>query len=353
MARINLNIDPVAFMQSKGFSAHQEISPTSGFSGTFTPEAVFGHWTASAKGSDTARPVIRNHHYHSCTNRAAHTAFGGYKKRQGHGGWGRTAPITEARQGKMTPQRWQYWSDSKAKDDTSSQPNQYGMSFCIDCTIDESISQRQVDAWLAVGAMWLTQSQMSVNYAMHHAVSTDRKIDIVRLIVEGVRWDHYRIYDRLDYWVDQFVGTTSAPAPVPQPKKVKMYAVSQHPTSDGYAIVKPDGGVYNFNSPFYGSAAGHIVAGEWATDMAWHPDGKGYWVLSSGGRIYSFGSAKYKGGCLDPGVLPAGAKLQGAATELAPSLTGNGYRISCDDGGLFTFGDATFLGNVLTADAKK
>ena len=349
MPSIPTSFDPVAYMQSKGFSANQEVPPDDGYTSTFTPQCAFGHWTASAPGSDTSGSAVRDNHYHSCTNRSGHTRFGGYKVRQAHGGEGRTGPMNEARNGQMSAGRWQYWNDNGSGDNTSSQPNQYGMSAAIDCTIDESIHQKQVDAWLATMAMWLTKGGMGPNFAMFHSVSTDRKIDIVYLIVEGVRWDMHRLFDRLKYWCDQFSGT-KPPTP-PQPKQVHMYAVAQHPTSDGYAIVKPDGGVYNFKSPFYGSAVNHIVPGEWATDMAWHPDGKGYWVLSSGGRIYSFGSAKYKGGCLDPGVLPAGARLAGPATELAASRTGNGYRISCDDGGLFCFGDAPYLGNVLSADS--
>ena len=43
----------------------------------------------------------------------------------------------EARNGQMNASRWDYWEKSGAGDNTSSQPNQYGMSFCIDCTVDE------------------------------------------------------------------------------------------------------------------------------------------------------------------------------------------------------------------------
>ena len=274
---VKTDFDPVAYLKDRGFSAHQEISPTSGYSGTFTPEVVFGHWTASAPGSDASKSVVRDHHYASCTNRSGHTAFGGYRVRQGHGGEGRTQPMGEARSGQMSAKRWQDWMNSSQGDNTTSQPNQFGMSFAIDCTIDENISGWCLDSWLAVGAMWLAQSSLPIGYAMCHSVSTNRKVDVDSLIVDGNRWGPNEIMGRLDYWVSKFRG-----APAPQPaEEIKMYAAASYPKGDGYAIVKPDGGVYNFNSPFYGSAAGHIVAGETAVDMAWNPDGKGYWVLSS------------------------------------------------------------------------
>jgi hypothetical protein len=336
------NFDPVAYLKQRGFSAHQEVSPTSGYSGTFTPEVVFGHWTASAPGSDNSSLVVRQHHYASCTNRSGHTAFGGYKVRQGHGGEGRTQPMDECRRGQMTASRWKSWMDSKQADNTASQPNLYGMSFCLDCTVDESVSRKAVDAWLAVGAMWLVKSNLNIGYAMCHSVSTDRKIDINYLIVDSVRWGPTEILGRLEYWIGQFRGS---PVP-PSQGSVKMYAVANHPTSSGYAIVKPDGGVFNFQSPFYGSAAGHIMAGETATDLCWTSDGKGYWVISSAGRVYTFGNAPYKGGCMDPGVLPPNSKLAGAATKIEGSKTNQGYRISCDDGGLFCFGDAPYLGHI-------
>jgi hypothetical protein len=342
---VKTDFDPVAYMKSKGFSAHQEISATSGYTGTFTPEVIFGHWTASYPGSDTSKAAVRDHHYASCTNRSGHTAFGGYKVRQGHGGEGRTQPMDEARRGQMNASRWQSWINSGQGDNTSSQPNQYGMSFCIDCTVDENVSLRCVDAWLASGAMWLAQSGLSTGYAMCHSVSTSRKIDIDYLIVDGSRWGPTEILNRLEYWRKQFTG--GAP---PSTEEIKMYAAAAHPVGDGYAIVKPDGGVYNFNSPYYGSAAGHIVAGEKAVDMAWHPDGKGYWVLSSGGRIYSFGSARYYGGI--PDVLKPGVSLNKPTTNISPTKDGKGYYISANDGGLFCFGNAVYRGTIATEDAK-
>lgn len=353
--RIPTNFDPVAFLRSKGFSAHQETSPTYGYSGTFTPEVVFGHWTASSPGSDTAASVVRNRHYASCTNRAAHTAFGGYRARQGHGGTGRVQPMSLARGGQMTAVECRKWMASRARDDTSSMPNTYGMSFCIDCTLNENITQAQYDAWLAVGAMWLYNAGMTPYYSMFHSTSTDRKIDVDSLVVAGKRLTPDDFYSRLQYWINQFKGVTppTPTPPTPQPQGIqKMYAVANHPKTDGYAICKPDGGVYNFDTTFYGAANAYIMAGERATDMCWHPSGEGYWVVSSDGGVFAFGKAPFKGSVHSAGVLPPGAKLNGAATKIESSLSGNGYRISCDDGGLFCFGDAPFKGNVGTVDNK-
>lgn len=347
---IKTNFDPVAYLQGKGFSAHQEISSTSGYDGTFTPEVIFGHWTASAPGSDSSKSAVRDHHYASCTNRSGHTAFGGYKVRQGHGGEGRTQPMGESRSGQMNASRWQSWINSSQGDNTSSQPNQFGMSFCIDCTVDENVSAYCVDAWLAVGAMWLAQSGLNTGYAMCHSVSTDRKIDINYLIVDGSRWGPTEILNRLEYWRNKFTAPPTPIPPQPPPEEIKMYAAASYPKGDGYAIVKPDGGVYNFNSPFYGSAHGYILPDDKAVDMAWHPDGNGYWVLSARGAVYAFGSAGYYGNILE--VLPPGVQLAKPTTNFSPTQDGKGYYISANDGGLFCFGNAKYRGTITTEDAK-
>lgn len=89
----------------------------------------------------------------------------------------------------------------------------------------------------------------------------------------------------------------------------------------GYAVVGGDGGVFNYDSQFYGSLGGTalskpIIAGTWTLT------GNGYWLMDSDGAIFSFGDATYKGGfnALD-------AATRGNRKPIGIVAKGNGYRI--------------------------
>ena len=64
--------------------------------------------------------------------------------------------------------------------------------------------------------------------------------------------------------------------------------------NNGYYEVGSDGGVFNFNVPFYGSEGGQHL-NEPVVDMAVTPDGGGYWLVASDGGIFSFGDAVFYG----------------------------------------------------------
>jgi hypothetical protein len=345
---INVDFDVAAVLRDIGFNARQVVPPTHGYTGWYEPEVTFGHWTASAKGSDTAISAVLNRHYAVCVNRVAFIAVGGYKVRQGHGGRGRQAPMAEARGGRMTPARWQHWNDSAAPDDTISEPNRYGLAVCIDCTVNENIRWSQYDAWCAVQGLFLARSGLGAEHAHLHSVSTNRKIDVLYLIVDGVRQGPDDIFNRIEFWVEKIRdGEMHKP---PEEDVTKMYPEIQWPSGDGYYQLKPDGGVYTFgDAVFKGSAHGHIAPGHAATHMAVTPTGQGYWILASDGGIFAFGDARFFGSV--PGALPAGAKLAEPATNIAPVPDGSGYRVSCNDGGIFCFGSARFHGNAHTVDA--
>lgn len=87
----------------------------------------------------------------------------------------------------------------------------------------------------------------------------------------------------------------------------------------GYSVVGGDGGVYSYDTPFYGSLGGvalssPIVAGTWT------PTGAGYWLVGADGAVYSFGDATYHGGLNGSGAL-------GNRKIFSILPRGNGYRI--------------------------
>lgn len=63
----------------------------------------------------------------------------------------------------------------------------------------------------------------------------------------------------------------------------------------GYALLQTrDGGVFNYNSPFFGSMV-NIAPGPFVA-FTWTLSGKGYWILDALGAVFSFGDASYQGG---------------------------------------------------------
>lgn len=69
----------------------------------------------------------------------------------------------------------------------------------------------------------------------------------------------------------------------------------------GYAVLQTrDGGVFNYDSPFFGSLVG-IAPGPFVA-FTWTISGKGYWILDSHGAVFAFGDATYHGG-LNEGTL--------------------------------------------------
>lgn len=121
-----------------------------------------------------------------------------------------------------------------------------------------------------------------------------------------------------------------APAPVPAPPpagvtvpasyltEVVQVPFTMYRSQGGYAIVGGDGGVFNYDTPFFGSLGGvalntPIVAG------AWTPSGAGYWLVSSDGAIFSFGDAPFRGGLNGTSHLGP-RKIIGFVSK------GNGYR---------------------------
>lgn len=122
------------------------------------------------------------------------------------------------------------------------------------------------------------------------------------------------------------------------PAKASTQMACEVPTG-GQIAVRPDGGVYNYGSRYYGSA-GQVnpqkPAGPGNSFVPSHPivgvaatkTGNGYWLVGSDGGIFSFGDAKYHGSS------PANPKWVTPVVGIVrDDRYENGYIIVADDGG--------------------
>ena len=84
--------------------------------------------------------------------------------------------------------------------------------------------------------------------------------------------------------------------------------------SSGYWLAAPDGGVFNFNAPFEGSAGG-IRLNQPVVGMAATPDGKGYDLVVADGGVFNFGDAVFQGSM---GGIPLNQPVVGMAMAVVP-----------------------------------
>jgi sugar lactone lactonase YvrE len=110
-------------------------------------------------------------------------------------------------------------------------------------------------------------------------------------------------------------------------------AIQKAPT--GYTEVASDGGIFNFNTTFYGSEGGKPLNAP-IVGMALDAATGGYWEVASDGGIFSF-NAPFHG---SEGGQPLNAPIVGMAVDTA---TG-GYWEVASDGGIFSF-NAPFYGS--------
>ena len=66
------------------------------------------------------------------------------------------------------------------------------------------------------------------------------------------------------------------------------------PDGTGYWFVGPDGGIFAYKAPFWGST-GSIKLTKPIVGMAATPSGKGYWLVASDGGMFAFGDAGFYG----------------------------------------------------------
>jgi len=156
--------------------------------------------------------------------------------------------------------------------------------------------------------------------------------------------------------------------------------IAQHdPNYNGYWMAASDGGIFSFNSLFYGSAAGQSQS---ISGFSAAPGGKGYQVATTSGTAFRFGTyasctgsipapnrpivgmaaVPGGGGCWlvasDGGIFSYGstaafygsagaARLTRPMVGMASAPNGDGYYLVASDGGIFTYGPGTsFLGSM-------
>jgi uncharacterized repeat protein (TIGR01451 family) len=111
------------------------------------------------------------------------------------------------------------------------------------------------------------------------------------------------------------------------------------PTSKGYWLAQSNGGIFAFgNAHPYGSLPGMGVTVNDIVGIAGTPDGGGYWMVSANGAVYPFGDA------VSHGSLP-GDHVNVSDIVAIVSPDAGGYWLIGADGGIFAFGDAKFFGS--------
>jgi hypothetical protein len=107
----------------------------------------------------------------------------------------------------------------------------------------------------------------------------------------------------------------------------------------GYWLAGTDGSIYNFGSALsYGSMRGHHL-NKPVVGMAATVQGNGYWMVATDGGMFSFGGAHFYGSM-------GGHHLNKPIVAMAAAPGGEGYWLVASDGGIFTFGDAHFYGSM-------
>ena len=110
------------------------------------------------------------------------------------------------------------------------------------------------------------------------------------------------------------------------------------PGTQGYWMVARDGGIFNFNVPYYGSMGGAPL-NQPIVGVARTANGGGYWMVATDGGIFSFGNASFHGSM-------GATRLNKPIVGMAPTPSGGGYWMVASDGGIFAFGDAGFYGSM-------
>jgi len=117
-------------------------------------------------------------------------------------------------------------------------------------------------------------------------------------------------------------GTSSADRFTYRP----LNAMAVDPATSGYWLTTPNGNIYNFNAPWYGSTAGTALPAP-IVGIAAAPGG-GYWLVTSKGNVYNLNASWY--GSTAGTALPA--PIVGIAA--AP---GGGYWLVTSKGNVYNF----------------
>lgn len=318
-----------------GIPYESVTSPNHGYSGPYTPDCIMPHHTASSSNSGDNFWSLVERHYHFLVGRSGTVGIGGYKKRQGHAGWGNSTKLSHARQGMLHSTNWDV--PSASGDDTSSQGNQYACGVCLDVNgVGETPNHLQYTSFTTLIGLMLYRADMDVANCIHHMGYTDRKVDIMAGSISNEQmWDDI-IAASED--VANVLDDTSQPDTV-------VESLFGNRIYDGYWMVDSSGLVKAFgNVLHYGDLRDFSLDAPITNGTAEY-NGEGYWLLGEDGGIFAFGSCDYHGSvreALNGGFPDAPCR------EIISTPSGKGYWILGDDGGIFSFGDAEFHGNWFT-----
>jgi hypothetical protein len=112
--------------------------------------------------------------------------------------------------------------------------------------------------------------------------------------------------------------------------------INTFPNLDGYQLVASDGGLFAFNTPFFGSMGGQPL-NQPVVGMAVVPDSGGYYEVASDGGLFAFNAPFYG----SMGGKPLNKPIVGIAFD---TRTGGYYEVA-SDGGIFAF-NAPFYGSM-------
>jgi hypothetical protein len=116
-----------------------------------------------------------------------------------------------------------------------------------------------------------------------------------------------------------------------------VVGVAADKATGGYWEAAADGGVFSFNAPFYGSEGGKPLNAP-IVGIAAAPNGTGYWLVAKDGGVFSFGSGATFYGSM------GGKTLNAPVVGIASDTVTGGYWEVASDGGIFSF-NAPFYGS--------
>lgn len=291
--------DPRPALDALGIPWVTVTDPNYGYDGTFIPEAVMLHHTASAAGSNTCADVLYGRHYHAAVGRDGLVYLGGHEVRQGHGGEGRRSPLEVARAGRMSLEAVTAWQNDPTGDDTSSMANERTLAVCIDNDgIGEAPSPEQYTAFVATAAAFLHVLGRGNGHLLDHASSTNRKVDLVGTCLE---LDPSCWFPDIGILVERLAGDSTV--------MHQVRCADTHPDGRGAVHVRDDGAAYVTTTGgaavYWGGlgdsppGSGTRVTSSAPHRVQWAADGRGYVIYTVDGGAFAFGSAPYPGSAVD------------------------------------------------------
>ena len=100
-------------------------------------------------------------------------------------------------------------------------------------------------------------------------------------------------------------------------------------------MVARDGGIFSFGDAAFHGSTGNIKLNQPIVGMAAAPSGSGYWLVAADGGVFAFDAPSYGS---------AAGRSRAAAVAMAPTASGGGYWVVTADGQVFNFGDAANFG---------